>query len=599
MKSLSIDGNGTKKLVPIYVITWAVFFTIGVVGHLQLKNPLIESLFKSLQLFHLHYHPFPEGTVGVVTDQAVPWTIEIARFGAGLWALSLLPALIAVFFEERIKLWWIKCFWRDHYIVCGECSRSLALVRDLRRERLKVIMIGTCSHDDLNLPAGVVHLNGDSAEVSILKKAMVHRAKHIIALHENDNDNIETLIATAKLCEKRPKTKGPVEAHAHISNIHLQSGLHNIFTIQGDLSNAGMKENIFNYYELIARFFARNFPYPPILVESKTEPVHLIIVGFGSFGQNVALKFVKMAQQLYSVKGKKWKVIKPRITIVDPIGNAAITQFMRSYPKFKDKCVLNVCEFSTKDKEFWELDFFKTVVKKEITSMVLCLENESVTMSVLDTLMDISRVRGSALDYIFIRIAQPERLSGLLSKIKRVSGGPDIVSFASDKEIFNSNVLLNRSLDKLARVFHQAYLKVDSKNRNIDYQLLSEEKKWEVLLEDFRQSNREVADHTWAILRMMGYKIEEVPADKQVESNDKIISELDNKKEELARFEHYRWMVSKILDGWECGPYIEGEKSNPCIVKYEELDEPTKDKDRANILAIIELFRNGTLRIVR
>jgi hypothetical protein len=463
-------------------------------------------------------------------------------------------------------------------------------------------MIGTCLPEGLSLPARVVYLRGDSADDHILDKALVYRAKHIIALHENDRANIETLIAAARMCDKRPKSMKPVEAYAHISDIHLQSGLHHIFTTQGGLNHPALKGNLFNYYELMARLMARKFPFPPILVEPHALPVHLIIVGFGSFGQNVALKFVKMAQQLYSVEGnnpeKTWNVIKPRISIVDPAGKVSFTQFSRSYPEFSSQCDCKVFNLSTNDMAFMNLEFLKPLDPEVMTSMVLCLENESVTMSALDTLLDISRAVTSGIDHVFIRIAKPERLQGLLDKLQPAGASPKIVYFASDKEVFNANVLLNQNLDEMAETFHQAYLEVVEKDQRENNLPPAAGKTWEELSEDDRQSNREAADHTWAKLGLLGYRIEEVPVNQRIVTSNDIILQLEKLLEELAEFEHYRWMVWRVLNGWQYGsPRNNEKKLHPDIVEYEYLKESTKEKDRANIRAIIGLFRDGTLRI--
>ncbi len=599
---MTSDRHHSRLLVCILVTTWILFFIFGFIGHMLLENPVSESLFKSLQLFHLHYHPFPGIAESEGIDHSIPCWLEIARFGAGLWALSLFPALIGLFFEERLRLWWIRLFWQNHYVVCGECSRSLALVRDLRNSKQKVIMIGSCPPEGLNLPDKVVYLRGDSAEDHLLKRALVSRAKYIITLHENDRANIETLIAAARLCEKRSQTMKPVEAYAHISDIHLQSGLHHVFTTQGGFSNPRLRGNLFNYYELMARLMARKFPYPPILVKPNALPVHLIIVGFGSFGQNVALKFVKMAQQLYSLGEnnleKTWKVKKLRISIVDPEGDECFRQFSRSYPDFSLQCDCKVYNLSTRDKSFINLDFISPIDAEAITSLVLCLENESVTMSALDTLLDISRTSSPGIDHVFIRIARPERLYGLLEKLQPAGGSPKIVFFASDKEVFNANVLLNQSLDEMAEAFHNAYLEVEAKDQRKNNLPPAAGKTWEELSEDDRQSNREAADHTWAKLGLLGYGIEEVPVHQRKMTHNGIIAQLEELAEELAKFEHYRWMVWRVLNGWQYGsPRNNEKKLHPDIVEYEDLAESTKEKDRANIRAIIDMFRKGALRI--
>ena len=599
----SLSDSGSKHLVPIFVITWALFFAFGTIGHLQLGNSLVESLFKTLQLFHLHYHPFPDDFC-CHEKVDIPIALDIARFGGGLWALTLLPALIGIFFQERLRLWWIRRIWRNHYIVCGECSRSLSLVRDLRSEGKKVVIIGTCKWVKNSLPGGVVHFDGDSADPVVLQKAVVNRAAHIIAIHENDRANIETLIAAGKLCTKRPLKMLPIEAHAHISDIHLQSSLHHVITTRGGLSLQNVKENFFNYYELIARLFARNFPLPASFSELKPNPVHIIIVGFGAFGQNVALKTIKMAQQLCQDKSSepyKWKVCKPRITIVDPFVEVALKPFLRSYPDFNEFCELEVLKLSTMDDDFQTLKFIKNNPHDAKTSLVFCLENESVTMSALATILDISRIESKTLDHIYIRIAQPDRMKELLDNIQPRNKRPEIIYFASDKEIFNADVLLNRSLDAMAKTFHDAWLGVEANDRRLTNLPPAANQTWESLSEDDRQSNREAADHTWAKLRILGYKIIEFSGKNPSACIDpSIIEDIKKNEEDLARFEHYRWMVWRILHGWKQGsPRNNTLKLHPDLVEYEKLNEPTKEKDRANIRAIQKLIVAGKLTVVK
>jgi hypothetical protein len=601
-----VSGSSSKKLVPIFVISWAVFFIIGAIGHFQVGNSILESMFKSLQLFHLHYHPLPgsESTEGMHTSPSVPWTIEVARFGAGLWALTLLPALIGLFFEERIRIWWVKKIWKKHYVVCGECSRTMALVRDLDREKKRVVLISTHQPEKNSLPKGVIFLEGNSADQALLERSATHRAEHIICLHENDRENIETLATANKLCSRRPHGMPPLECSLHLSDMHLQSGLHQVITRQGGLASSRIKENLFNYYEFIARHFSRNFPLPPAFTLSKPNPVHIVIVGFGAFGQNVALKTVKMAQQLYPKEGsdpREWEVCKPIITIVDPLGEKAFESFRRSYPNFTDYCTCKVLEMSTTDNDFLNLGFIGPDKEDLISLMVFCLENESVTMTALSTLLDISRIAGEKLDYIYLRIAQPEKMEGLLHNFQPLNQKPEVVYFASDKEIFNADVLLNRSLDIMAKAFHNAYLAVEESDRRENNLPPAAGKQWEELSADDRQSNREAADHTWAKLRLMGYRLKEIPGgNPQHPANTEVLEELRIKEEELARLEHYRWMVWRVLNGWQYGtPRDNIRMLHPDIREYEELANTTKEKDRANIRAVCDLIRNGWLEAER
>jgi len=119
-------------------------------------------MFKSLQMFHLHFHPLGEDAASEGHGGFVSTSLEIARFGAATVALGLLPAvLVLALFRADISRWWVKCFWRHHVIVCGHCTRTLILIKDLRDRKppRRVVFIGHCPVPQAELPTGVLYLN--------------------------------------------------------------------------------------------------------------------------------------------------------------------------------------------------------------------------------------------------------------------------------------------------------------------------------------------------------------------------------------------------------------------------------------------------------
>ena len=106
--------RSSRALLRTLVSLWVALFILGTIGHLRLGNPPADSLFKSLQLFHLHYHPFPghvanpeagEAAAARYASAAAPQhpglAIEVARFGAALFGLAILPVMLGFFFERR------------------------------------------------------------------------------------------------------------------------------------------------------------------------------------------------------------------------------------------------------------------------------------------------------------------------------------------------------------------------------------------------------------------------------------------------------------------------------------------------------------------
>jgi hypothetical protein len=293
-------------------------------------------------------------------------------------------------------------------------------------------------------------------------------------------------------------------------------------------------------------------------------------------------------------------VCKPKITIVDERGEAAAASFLRDNPRFREFCDLRILTLSARDPAFASLDFLDSGSVADRTSVVFCLPDEKVTMTALSAVLDMVRTCGKKVARIYLRLARPERLGGFISKMQALSRDePLLIPFAPDSEVFSADVLLNRSLDTLARGVHEAYLAVEQADRRANNQPSAAGKTWDELSEDDRQGNRETADHLWAKMRALGYSLREAPRDGAVQPIcPDLLTQLGRHEEELARAEHYRWMTWRLLCGWSPGAQRDNVRMiHPDIRDYDELAEPTKEKDRAIVRAIPKLATDGHLAI--
>jgi hypothetical protein len=570
---------------------------------LQLGNSPADSVFKALQLLHLHYHPHPEEALAAGHGE-INWPLEIARFAGAFWGLAILPILLGFIFGERVFQWFVSWRWKGHYVVCGECFRTLSLVRDLVRQNQRVVLVGRCAGLKSSLPEGVLCLEGDSGDPQLLKRSAVHRASHLIALHEDDHANVETLVAAGKLCARRPAKQPPLEALAHIADSGLESMLREMGESGERLAGGVVREHFFNYYQAIARLLARKFPMPAAIGEGRPRPEQIVIVGFAAFGQSVALKLIRMAQQLYreEIAGEmKWRVTKPKITVVDPRANSLVAEFARRNPRFAEYCELEQCSIDTTDPRFQDLSFLSERDPATRTTLIFCLETESVTSRAISLVYDLSKQARCPVDRIFARIAQPERLGRLLKKLQPENGHPKVEFFAPDSEVFTAKVLLHQNLDCLAREIHKAWLEVEAADRRASNQPTAAGKTWEQLSENDRQGNREAADHLWAKLHMLGFELRVVSKGKRNQSvpNPALLAQLKEREEELALAEHVRWMTWRVLDGWSWGETRDNQKKlHPDIADYDQLPEVTKEKDRVNIRVISKMLIEGLITAV-
>jgi hypothetical protein len=608
MSHSTLPGSSTPRWIAWWGLGLALIsFGLGAWAYIHEGDEgFWDGVFKSLQMFHLHFHRLGEHAAAKGTAGFVSTPLEFARFGAAVVGLGLLPAvLVFALFRADISRWWVRRFWRRHVIVCGHCTRTLSLIKDLRRQKpaRHVVFIGHCPAPLAELPAGVLYLEGEAQNGELLRQAAVHRADYLVALNEEDRANLEILIAAERQCECR--TEKPLECYAHLQDTHLQGGLHKQL---GDAlsKSVHVRHHLFNYYELVARNLACQYPLPEALVEEGPLPERYVIVGFGSFGQNVALKLVKMGQQLVQrrVRGKdKWHVVKPRVTVIDPRGEIATVPFLRAHPAFTKHCTWAVHPWSCEAPEFLDLTFLDLAHASAKTSIIFCLENETISLRTALLLNDLCRstLKRKGVDAIYLRIARPERLGGIVENLAAQEGKPRLVFFAPDSEIFSASAILRSGVDALARAVHEAYRTADEADARANNKPTAAGKTWEQLASDDRESSREAADHTWAKLRTLGYDIRPVPANETpAPASEALLREIESREDELARVEHYRWMTWRLLTGWTHGsPRDNAKKHHPDLTAYEKLRPSTQDKDKVIIRAIPVLLKKGRLQAVK
>lgn len=161
------------------------------------------------------------------------------------------------------------------------------------------------------------------------------------------------------------------------------------------------------------------------------------------------------------------------------------------------------------------------------------------------------------------------------------------------KELDNymeNKIIPQDSIEILASKIHENWLKGELERGSNK----SSMKPWDELNEEFKNSNRQQVMDMIRKLQAFGYNL--TTDDK----SEIVVAFTDEEVEMMAMMEHDRWLKEKISNGW-----IYGETRNDALkvhndlVPYEELDEPTKDKDRKPIRNIPGLLKLAGFKICR
>jgi class 3 adenylate cyclase/tetratricopeptide (TPR) repeat protein len=149
-------------------------------------------------------------------------------------------------------------------------------------------------------------------------------------------------------------------------------------------------------------------------------------------------------------------------------------------------------------------------------------------------------------------------------------------------------------IEELARAIHDLYCE-EARKRNETPETNYALRPWAELPENLREGNREQAADIANKLRMLGYELTHrggiKPAEMQFDPD---------RVEELARYEHQRWMAERQRQGWSYAPVRDNDKKqHPLLADWEQLSELERNKDRDTVRNLPHLIERAGFRARR
>lgn len=509
---------------------------------------------------------------------------------AAIFAPLTVASVISYLFWQRLHTWWFfkslgEGKIKDHIIVCGlgVNNRHYILSElDKKENRESIVVIEndpSNPHIETFRKLGVFFLLEDASDVETLKRASILTCKHILVSTGLDSVNFSIASALDGLeCTKS------VYLHVTRKEIEMYANEKKLFK--------HLKCELFSFYENAARDLLVNKRYLTSGVDTidSDEVPHMLIIGFGDLGQEVALQAIKQAS-FYNDKELK-------LTIIDA-DDSSYEQFLGKFP-----IVSSVCEF-----EFCHADIqsqkAQNIIKQLChTYIVIALKDDDANLGLvlklhhlyaqelfvksLDKKNDMSK---SKMPTIAVRFTGDNKLD-LTKKL-----GEHIISFGQSSQMSTHKILIDQDLDKYAKQLHEAYvkkgllkklksLKFTSEYRkltleNFQYQLseFCKKSEWEELDNFTKDSNRSAIDHYRVVKdEVLKRKVPNICA---LENGtlDVVI------KDRLVDVEHKRWDTFHRLYGWKhqetevwgkCKHLKETHQAHrlhPCLVETDDLIE--------------------------
>ena len=347
---------------------------------------------------------------------------------------------------------------------------------------------------------------------------------------------------------------------------------------------------------LISKDFIARYPLlamPGIKLDQKRALVRegsfrILILGFGSCGQELLSEIVCNGQFLKDEKGQK--VPAPfSVDIVEQDEKVVEEYCIRHHTVEKEYHVDFIKGVRIEDKSFDE--WFRGKLKDGRLSynrVIVCLKGDDLTLSIATKVIEFSRRHGVhiAPGVVFARVTDPARHRYMPHGVKRgvYSRGADIevpiTVFGNLAEIYSFGRIDAEAVDKMAKV-------LDSRHGDFGREVADDvqmEKDWDAASVFDQLSSRAAAEGQRNLLGLLGLRYASTDHGGRVVSAESLASLTAVGSEVLDTLsitEHMRWNAFHVMQGYRTWDVLRGD------VARSDLPEPRPARIKANQLASI------------
>lgn len=575
----------------LYLVMAIVLFAMGVSGFSRyaawhkIPGTIFDYVYLTLQLI-----PMNSGAV----EPPVPLELELARFLIPLLtATAAVQAFLRIFREQiqMARLPWM----RQHIIICGLSRKGFLLASRFRRQGKKVVVI---EQDEENAwlascrEQGMVVLVGDASDPTLLDKAGVARAEGLFAVCEDDGVNVEIALQAQALAQRH-------QDHVLICQMHISDPqMCALLREQRDaLAQTSFRLELFNVFERAAQTLLLEHPAWPGGAALAGRPPHVLIVGLGRMGENLALH---MARAWWNERAGA--DVKLRLTVIDRAARQKAASLLIRYPQLERACDLTVLDIDIHSPEFERGDFLFGVDHQPcVTAVYVCVDNDSLG---LQAGLALARLLDDQDIPIVVRLVEDNGLARILELSSNDAGGrslregklcgSNLHAFGYLEHTCTPDLLKNTPREQLARLAHEVYVQ-----EQIQLGRLPQEdpalRPWHELAAEYRKANDQWAGHIPLLLDAVGYTYAPL---KDWDAPAYQFSE--GQVECMAQLEHELWCRDRFAEGWQYAPGKKDLKArnNPALVPWERLPEPERQKNRVMVAGIPGLLGRAGFQVV-
>ncbi len=517
----------------------------------------------------------------------VSWELEVSKFLAPTVAAYAAVRALTVIFWEQLQLFRMR-FIKNHVVICGLGQKGRLLAERFCERGYHVVVIEQHEKNamlDQCKDAGAIVLIGDATSPQQLRKAHVHKAKHLISVCGDDGTNAKVAVHTRQLVRFR---KGRVlTCIVHIVDPRLCQLLREKEIEAKELEYYRL--DFFNIFDSGARSWLQDYSPFSAVGESNGPQPHLLVVGLGLFGESLVVHAAKEWKALPSKSQKKI-----RMTIIDKLANEKKESLCLRYPQLEKVCDLIPLQMDISSPDFQRGDFlFDDQKRCGISSVFICLDDDSSGLSAALNLHQHLR------EYkipVTVRMTYDAGLATLLLERDEIDNSfAQLHAFGLLERACQPDLVLGGTYEILARAIHEDYRR---KQREIGIapQINSSIVPWSELPEHLKESNRRQADNIGVKLKAVGCYLEPL-----TDWDAGLFEFTPEEVELMAKIEHERWVSERRRTGWKYAP---GEKNikkrtSPHLIAWDKLSEEIRELDRNTVRELPSFLYKADFQICR
>lgn len=555
-------------------IAWLISLILGYIGFSQqqmdsgLPIPVTERIYRTIQLISLE-----SGNI----ERNQNWQLEVARFLLpGLTAFTAFQALAILFREQTqwFKLWRLK----DHNIICGFGSKGSHLVNDCLSNGHQLVII------DKNIDAitandyrqrGLIVLAGDATDPETLLSARITKAKRLICLLGQDQQNLRIAHLAYQLSKDRQRKLTCITHLASQDLLNLVKRSELTFS-----SNDPFILETFNTYHQAANQIIQQDP--GWLAEDSSLPDNILVVGLGRLGQNLVLR-----------SGYKWfsleKEKKLIISILDSEAEQKVKNLTKRQPELENCVSFQPITVSLEVQPVLKEATGALEGLERISRVYICVSDPVLSLQTYQTLREIPTL--SQIHFV-VRVEKGSGLADLYkTPITGFSKEGEIHLFDLFDETCSAELVMGGLNELLARLLRENYLQ--SQKTSEASKLLSIS--WDQVPNAEKEANRQQANRICRLLEACNYRINPL---QNWDARNLRFS--DQEVKNMAQLEHQLWCQWKHASGWRYGPVRDNQlKTNPDLVLWEDLPPEEQQKNNDFIIALPRLLADMGFQIDR